>query len=278
MISNEMKIKVFGKMKVIISFENGKKMLWALLLAGSLVSSQAVASDESAQNIESAKSTIQQWVETQRVIPQEKRHFKVSQEMLNERIELLQNEIKSLNVKIEDAEKSIAEVDKKREEMVQENETLKEASSSLTGTITNLEVKTKHMLKRLPDPIRDRVKPLSQRLPEKPQDSKLGISERFQNVVGILNEVDKFNREITAHSEVRAIDGGESFEVVSLYVGIGRAYYASANGNLAGVGYPAEDKWVWEAKNDFAQDILKSIAILKNEEMASFVKLPVEVQ
>jgi FtsZ-binding cell division protein ZapB len=236
-----------------------------------------LAADETGR-IEEARTAIEKWVETERIISQEKRDWQLGREMLNERIELVQREIESLKGKVSEAEESIAEADKKREELVEENERLKNASASLNDILKSLEGHTQKLLKRLPDPIRQRVKPLSQRLPDDANETKLSMAERFQNVVGILNEVDKFNREISVTSEVRTLADGSSVEVTSLYIGIGEAYYVSANGTVAGVGVASEQGWIWKPANEAAPQIADVIAVLKNEKVASFIQLPVEIK
>lgn len=233
----------------------------------------------SAQNadLETARSAIEKWVETQRLLTQEKRDFELAKQMLNERIELVEREIASLQSKIADTEKAIADVDKKRAEMEQENETLKANAASLAEMLTGLENRAKTLLARLPEPIRERVKPLSQRLPENPADTKQTVSLRFQNVVGILNEINKFNREITMSSEVRTLPDGSSVETAALYLGISQGYYVGAGNTVAGVGRASADGWVWKQHNAAAPAIADAIAILKNEKIATFVHLPFEM-
>lgn len=228
--------------------------------------------------IDETRTALEKWVETRRIISQEKRDMVLAREMLNERIELVEREIESLGGKIKDAEDSIAEADKKRQELIVENDKFKQASASLGGTLEALEGRTRQLVQRLPDPIRDRIKPLTQRLPDGDGQTKLSTAERFQNVVGILNEVDKFNREITAASEVRSLSDGSSVEVTALYVGLGQGYYANASGTLAGVGKATESGWQWQEANEVAVQISEAIAILKNEKAASFVQMPVDIQ
>jgi FtsZ-binding cell division protein ZapB len=231
------------------------------------------------EKIESAREALEKWVETRQVISKEKQEWAFAQEMLNERIELVQNEIKSLREKIAKAEQSISEADKKRSELVEENEKLKSAADTLKTIVTKFESRTGALNKKLPEPIRERIKPLSQRLPEDPNETKLSLSQRFQNVIGILNEVNKFNRgEITVTSEVRTLADGSVAEVTALYVGLGQAYYTNNDGTIAGVGRPSEDGWVWEPANDAAGRISDAIAILQNEQVASFVPLPVKIK
>ncbi len=246
--------------------------------------------EESGEKISNTKNALEKWVETKRIISKEKRDLKLSREILNERIRLVQREIDSLAEKISDAEKSIAEADKKRAEMVEDNEKLKEASSSLEGILVKLEDRTRGLLVRLPSPIRERVKPLSQRLPKLDSEAgqggsdkgvdevKLSMGERFQNVVGILNEVDKFNRDVSVTSEVRKLEDGKSVEVTALYAGIGHGFYTSADGKYAGYGFSGDDSWVWVENNASANQVSEAVSILKNEKAASFVQVPVEIK
>ncbi|MGD8785878.1 MAG: DUF3450 family protein, partial [Phycisphaerales bacterium] len=230
------------------------------------------------ENINDVRAALEKWVETRRVISKEKQDWALGREMLNERIKLVQRDIESLREKIKQARKNISEADEKRNELVEENEKLKSAAETLSGIVTKLETRTAVLIKRLPDPIRERIKPLSQRLPENPNETKLSLAQRFQNVVGILNEVNKFNREITVTSEVLTLANGSAAEVTALYVGLGQAYYTGANGTAAGVGRPSENGWNWQPANEAADRIADAVAILKDEKVAGFVPLPIKVE
>ncbi|MBN1586360.1 MAG: DUF3450 family protein [Candidatus Omnitrophica bacterium] len=262
-------------------------LTWAVcVLCFASVPAFALTSDGAANNsqtsngerVEIARTALEKWVETRRILSQERKDFEVGRELVQERIELVQREIESLREKIAEAEESITEADKKRGGLLEENEKLKEAAVSVSATLVELESQTKALLKKLPDPIRERVKPLSQRFPEDPKGTKLGLGERFQNVIGVLNEVGKFNREITLTSEVRALPDGTSAEVTALYVGIGQGYYAGNNGEVGGTGKSSAEGWIWTPANEFAAEIFDTISILKNEKVADFVKLPVEIK
>jgi predicted RNase H-like nuclease (RuvC/YqgF family) len=246
----------------------------ALVAAGTGVGS-AVGQD--GPDVEGARTALEQWVQTRRVISQERRDWTLGREMLDDRIALVEREIASLRERIGEAQDSIADADRKRAELIESNERLQQASSSLAETAAQLEDRTKQLLARLPDPIRERVKPLSQRLPADPEDTQLSLSQRFQNVVGILNEVNKFNREISVTSEVRSLADGTTAEVAALYVGLGQAYYATSDGRAAGVGAPSAEGWAWSPADASAAEITRAIAILKNEDVAAFVRLPIRM-
>ena len=136
------------------------------LLAGSTL--MALGQRSRAQGdddpVASSRTVLEQWVETERLLSKEKRDWVLGRESLNERIGLVEREISSFQERIEEAKGSIAEADKKREELMAENERLKEATSSLVDTIAGLEGRVRALLPRLPEPIQDKVKLLSQRL------------------------------------------------------------------------------------------------------------------
>jgi hypothetical protein len=227
--------------------------------------------------IDNTRAALEQWVETRRLISQEKREWAEGKEILASRIELVGAEVAGMRSKVTEAEANIGETDRKREELINENESLRSATESLVATIAELEDRTRVLVPRLPAPLRERVKVLSQRLPDGSSEVKASLSERFQNVVGILNEVDKFNRDVTLALEVRDLPEGGSIEVTTMYLGVAWAFYASATGTAAGYGAATSDGWAWTPANDAAAAIQAAIEVQRSERPASFVQLPIRV-
>jgi hypothetical protein len=227
--------------------------------------------------IDDTRATLERWVETRRILSQEKLDRALGREVLQDRIRMVESEISGLRASIESAQASIAESDKKRAELLAEKELLVEASAGLVKVIGELEGRLKELLQRVPDPIRERVKPLSQLLPADPAESKVALDQRFRNVLGILNEVDKFSREITLVSEVRPLADGTSAEVTTIYLGISHGFYVNGSGTLAGVGRGTATGFEWQSVPDAAPAISAAIAILNNERVAEFVALPIRI-
>ena len=122
------------------------------------------------------------------------------------------------------------------------------------------------------------IKPLTRSLPEADQtEIDQPLSERFLTVVGVLNEVNKFNGEITVTTEVRPLPDGTSIEVTALYVGIGQGYYVGLDDTVAGVGTSTPGGWQWMPANDAAPAIAEAVAILNNEQVAGYIQVPVRV-
>jgi hypothetical protein len=246
-----------------------------LALAGS---GAPLISADSTDDLQSTRETLAKWVETQQIISQEKQDWQLGKEVLEQRIELIEGEIALLEEKVAEIGESLAEADKERSKLLVEDKAYKSAAEGLNEVIGPLESKTLHLLGGLPDPIRDHVRPLSVRIPEEGAATKLTLGERFQNIIGILNEINKFNRDITVTSEIRALPGGGTAEVKALYIGLGQAYYVTPGGDAAGIGRPAADGWHWQPADELASEIQRAIAILQNEEVPAYVPLPVTIE
>jgi len=229
-----------------------------------------------AERIAGMRDSFDRWVETRRVISEEMRDWALGKEMLESRVDILRRELAALRERIAESERSTTDADRRTADLASQRDTLRAASAELAATAAALETRTKELVLRLPDPIRDRIKPLSQRLPQDPASSELPLSTRFQNVVGLLNEINKFNREITVTSEIRSLPDGTSAEVTAVYLGLAQAYYSGAGGRIAGFGTGTAEGWTWTSANDAAPQVARLVAILKNESPAEFVLLPLK--
>lgn len=216
------------------------------------------------------------WVETQQLIAKETRDWQQGKEMLQSRIALLKSEIAALDGKLKELQATGADADHKRSGLVAEDQSLVSAATSLAVWAGELEGQLQELGKRLPDPLREKVGPLYARMPADPKNTKVSLAERYQNVVGILNEVAKFNNEISMASEVRSL-GGKPSEVKTVYVGLAQAYYLSAGGE-AGVGRPDASGWQWEPVAGLAPKVQEVVEVLQSKASPKYVPLPVTIQ
>jgi len=259
----------------------------ALVLAGRAGAQQAPAqggaaaasaADPSPAKLDAARAALAKWVETKTLIGKEKSDWTVGKSVMTERIDLVKQEIEAVRAKIAEADKSIAANEGTKAELAAQQATLSQTSAALQTAVTDLERRTKRLLARLPEVVRDRVALFSQRIPEQPQETKATLADRYANVISVLNEVNKFDREVSVSSEVRQLPDGRSAQVRVLYVGIGQAYYVTADGKTAGIGTAGGDGWVWTPADEHAAAIARSIAVHQNEQPAAFVGVPVRIQ
>ncbi len=248
------------------------------LIVAALAVTHAPAQDDGKAKLDGARALLEKWVETRRVLSAERRDWALGKEVLEDRIAIVTRELESLRARIAEADRSIGESDRKRDELVAENAAMTAASTSLAETIAGFEKRAVELLARVPDPIRERVRPFSQQIPEPGKDSPLSLGRRFQNLIGVLAELDKFQRDVTVASEIRTLADGARAEVAAVYLGLGRAFYVTANGETAGVGGSSASGWTWGPANQAAAAVRRAIAILKGEQPAAFVPLPVQVR
>ncbi len=249
----------------------------ASLLFMAFGASATLVPEEDGANLEDTRSMIAEWVETRRVYSEEMANWKIGREMLMQRAEVYQRDIADLKARTDQASASITEADTRRNELETQRDALKASSTSLFDSIAALESRTLRLLDRVPPVLSDRLRPLSARIPEPGSDTKVGLGERFQNVVGLLNELNKANRAITTATERRDFESGDSAEVTVVYVGLGQAYYAAERGPVAGTGTAGLNGWMWSEAPVEADAIRRVIAILQNTEPAAYVGLPIRI-
>jgi hypothetical protein len=122
-----------------------------------------------------------------------------------------------------------------------------------------------------------KLQPLLARIPAPGTVARVSTAERFQNVLGILNEMNRANSEISVAYEIRKLADGTSSEVQVIYVGLAQAYYISPTGE-AGVGVPGPEGWQWSPLPKAASDILFALEIIQGKHSPAFVPLPVTIQ
>jgi hypothetical protein len=230
-----------------------------------------------ASSLEETRLRMEKWIETQQIISKEHKDWQQGKDILTGRLELVKKEIGTVEEKTKQAEAGVAETNKKRNELLAETEQLKATGAQLAQAVERIEIKTRRIYKRLPEPLKEKLQPLYQRIPEEPNTTRVSVAERFQNVLGILNELNKANNEISVNYEVRTLADGKPSEVKVIYVGLAQAYYISASGE-AGVGCAVDGSWNWVPSKSSAPDILIALEILQGKQTPAFVPLPVKIQ
>jgi hypothetical protein len=225
------------------------------------------------------RTALEKWVETRQLISTEKTEWAEEKSTLEASREMFAKELEELAAKFAQLGQGNAEVAKERANLESEKAELQALRDAAVGKAAELERRLPSLISRLPDVLIQRLKPLTDRLPNDPGSTRLTPSERFRELVGILNEIDKFASSISVESEIRSTVEGNEVEVQTMYLGLAQAYFVGEAGNFAGVGIPAPGGWGWEwsTRNELAPVVTKAIAIYRNQQPAAFVALPVIV-
>ncbi len=256
-----------------------KTLVAALVVSGTCLAALARAETppQDAPDPDEARSTIGKWIATQQIILKERKDWQEGKEILESRIALLEQEISALETKLDSAKAGSQEASRKESELTDASRQLETSGKRLAEVVTGVEGSIRALHGSMPTPVQERLAPLYQRIPEDPSGTKASVGERYQNVLGILNEINKANGEILLVNEIRALSDGTPSEVKSIYVGLGQAYYLSPGGE-AGVGRPTPEGWEWTPANELAGNLREVVEILQNKGKPKFITLPVEIR
>lgn len=242
--------------------------------ATSLVCLSAVAAETP---LTDARATLEKWVEARQQISKAKGDWQADKETIQQTVLLFERELKNVAEQMSKVSTNTVQVDKERAEAEALQKASKEGLERAREFVTGFEAEITTLLPRLPLPLQDIVKPLVNRMPTDAK-TKMTVAERAQVVIGILNEMDKFNNGVTIFSEKRKNDKGEELSVETVYVGLGAAYFVSDSGDFAGMGTVGPNGWEWTAKPELGGPVREIIRIYKNERPARFVPLPATIR
>lgn len=253
------------------------KLMAATILAG-IVCLAVPPLLHAESSLDDTRSTLEKWVETRQLISKTRGDWQSDKEMLEQTIALLNRELKSVAEKTASLGTNNVQVEKERSEaeasLKASNESLNRAREFAEG----FEGRLRKFVPRLPAPLQETLKPMLNRLPKDSTETKMVPTERVQVIVGILNELDKFNNAVSVFSEKRKNAKGEEVAVETIYVGLGAAYFVNDAGDFAGIGAPGANGWEWTNTPELAASVREAIQIYRNDKPARFVALPATIR
>lgn len=228
--------------------------------------------------LKESKAALAKWMQGQQIISKELAEWATAKDIFNDRVELTKGQLEAVEEKLKGVEEEISKADKAKVEAIKRKDELLAATETLRKELPGLEdaVRDRHNL--LPIPFQDKVAPIFQRIPTDPATTKISLAERYQNVIGILNEVNKLNNEITVVSEIRLLADGKPTEVQTIYLGLAQAYYLSMKGDAAGIGKPGAKGWEWTPRNELTKSLKDVIAVMNAKTKPHFIAIPASVQ
>lgn len=250
------------------------KTIWAAL-AILLVLPGTRASER--QDIQSTREALSKWVEIRQLITRTRADWENDRELLRQTLAMFEKELRLVEEQSGSADRALAQVERERGEQLAAKEALQEAATRLSSLLAPLEKRILALSQTLPAPLRERIAPLLERIPENSEATQFSGAERTQTVVGLLSEIEKFNGAITVSSEIQKNARGEEVQVKTLYLGLAQAYWVDKQGR-AGVGIPGPQGWEWKEEPGLAEKINHAMAMYESAQTAAFVSLPVTLK
>jgi len=255
-----------------------KHIAKSLILATGLC---GVTASYGADVLKDARSNLEQWVQTRRIIAEESSQWEAEQKSLQSSIQLLQNEINALQEQINNATSDIGEADNAQEGLKKDIKTNKEALKIIEDALPSFEKRLLQLSTIFPDVFKEKVATQLRRIPD-PQggnNQNLTTTDRIQNIISLLQNIEYFNNVVTPSSELRTMENGDILEVKTLYVGFAQAYYVDPNRETAGVGHPIlGEGWQWEEDDSIAEQVGMMVEVSDNRRPAEFINVPVEIK
>jgi hypothetical protein len=247
--------------------------------AAAVFSWLAIPAEAAAEaDILGTRTALEQWLDLRKLISEEQNDWREEKETIRASIDLIHGELARLDEELETLADGARATDAMHETLRDENTALQEATAAISGVLGELETRITELHEMLPAELQAQLKPLFVRLPEPDAPSRAGIGERLQNVIGMLGEIEKFNRTITIVREMQQLPSGETAQVRTMYLGLGAAWFTNEEGTYGGSLTPARGGWTINVQPELASRIRAAIAIYENDAQARFVPLPVEIQ
>lgn len=224
------------------------------------------------------RSTLEQWVQTRQLISQTRTDWQTDQETLEQTVALYERELQAIDEQMSKVATNNTQVATEMIEAMALQKVSNETLGDAKQFATEFEAKIKQLGPQLPGPLQDILKPLLARLPADPANTKMLAAERMQVLVGVLNELDKFNNAVSIFNERRKNDKGEEVSVQTVYIGLGAACFVNEAGDFAGTGTAGKNGWEWTTKPEIAPTVHEVVKIYRNERAARFVTLPAAVR
>ena len=244
----------------------------AALIAGTTLHAQDQAAVQ--KEIEQARQVIESYVQTRQKIAKEQNEWESYQELTQRRIDLYKDEIADLEATISEAEEQTTSAERRIAGIRADIQVLRSATEIVSSSLPRLEQKVRELYAYFPTPLKDKVTNLVQQLGNK----SLQTSDRMALVIGVLNEVDKFNSGFTHVTDEMRL-GNNTKLVDVIYLGLAIAYYADKDGKIGGMLVPAEKDWQWVQKDELAPLVHQAILYYTNEvKPAMMVDLPIEIK
>lgn len=247
--------------------------LFTCLSLATLVHGQEVQKEE-AISPAAARALIQEWVQTERMITEEREGWVIEREQLNDLIKLYEAEVNLLKAEVEKAGESHQELDKEKAALEADVKLMRADRRKLASKVVELSARMVKISNNFPKPLKDLVAADLDQLAKVEGESDM--RDGVVSLSNVLKQAGRFNRVVTYSEEMQEVEGSGKRQLQVIYIGLGRAYFLS--GKTAGIGTPSGSGWKWTEREDIHKQVSSVIKIFKKTAQPGLVKLPVEVK
>lgn len=227
--------------------------------------------------VDETKQQADRWIELEMRIANERNEWRTQKQILETSREVLQREQTSLQSKLEANELATSLFRTRFEAAEAELAQHETAHETLNARCAELQERLGQLRPHLPQPLLDKIDPMWTKLENHNAEDPISVSERIQNIVGILSAIDQFNNNLTLTHELRENAAGEKLDIKVLYWGLAVAYAVDARREGAWVVVPTDSGWEWRDQRANAAEIAALIAIYEKQQSPGLITLPATI-
>ncbi|MBO94625.1 MAG: hypothetical protein CMI32_06985 [Opitutales bacterium] len=227
--------------------------------------------------VKETRQLISEWVQTERLISEEKAQWEADRELLGDLIATLKAENKALDENLAKSEAEMVDVSNQRAGLNERRAKAEEAAKVLDRKINELERRALTLLPAFPSPLRERVGRFAEAIESPKRSNQFSLRERLENAVAVLQAANLFHQAVSLEKQKFTIEG-KTREFQVLYYGFSVAYFVNDAATTAGYGMPGPSGWQWTQDDDLAAKVSQAVAIRNKRAMATFVELPLPMK
>ena len=221
------------------------------------------------------EAMVGRWLDTRSEITAERMAWQEQERQLKEELALLETERTRLAAEVAAHQAETTGRDREEGGAVEESERLQAALDATVPVLQRAESELRAWEKRVPAGLRPELEPLFAALPATEEAaSRASLGERGQRVVALLAGLETIQARIHVAAETLPAPDGTRRRVDALYLGLARGFAVSADNRWAAVGEPGPDGWSWSERPDLAPSARAAIQMVRREEVAGLVPLP----
>ncbi len=260
-----LRLQIWRQIGVLKGFDMKRFSACLMLIAfTSSWSSWSAADNDKAARLE---ALVSQWVGLERQADTLKAQWQQRELLMRQRIELLTLQKKNLQERLSDKTTAQTQVQEVRAQLLAKQGELEQHQAQLEQVLDGFQGTFTEIALRLPPPLQTQWQSLLSSL-----NTARGSTGRLDLYLEMLSAVEQFEKQVSQHQDVLELNGRQVL-VKQIYLGIGRGWYVSADGQYAGVGKPDSEGWQWQSRPGLALQIKNVLAVLDQPERAELLPL-----
>ncbi len=238
--------------------------------------SSFLAADTAQQSLSDLDALTARWIALRGTLAEEATLWEQRKAQWEEELKLLREESAALQREIDSNQSFMSETELRRAEAAAGLEQNEAELEALAEQVAAARKRIQEVQPLIPESLRVHL-PLSWEEVEASSLDAAGRSRSAQNVLAYLSGLETIQNRLHVTRETLEFSGVRR-EVDVLYVGLAAAWAVSPDTTWSAMGKPTAQGWQWSEGGVDPQRVRKAIRVYQQDESASLVTLPLQVQ